>query len=323
MAETATLGELLRDLTKTEIHQSYSGDLKKLISLVARLANRLEPLNVDTILPNVDAGQNIQLGNQHQWNLLTWIAFARQSTQRVHAAMKNLITIPRNEEDRDRRESAFRFAAREFIEGWAMLLPTLEGESRDHIMSSINAQAQEIDSIHMKAAETLKSIQDAAAKTGVAKHSVAFFELHEKHDRFARKWLFATFIFAAILLGAVGASIWYAANVSVVEYGRLFQILAGKAIGLSVLYYLLVFAARAYRSNCHLSAVNDYRARAIQSFEAFVQASHDEQAKSAVLLETTRCIYSHVPTGFLAGEDSPAPTQVVEILKAFDKTGRT
>jgi hypothetical protein len=97
----------------------------------------------------------------------------------------------------------------------------------------------------------------------------------------------------------------------------LVQIVVGKLLGLGVLYYLLVLAARSYRANAHLAAVNRHRATALQVFSTFADSSSDEQTKNAVLLETTRCIYSHTSTGFLSGEEPSSPVQVVEILKAL------
>ncbi len=101
------------------------------------------------------------------------------------------------------------------------------------------------------------------------------------------------------------------------------QFMASKLVLLGVLLGATAWCGRTYRALKHQAAVNTHRANALKSFQAFVKATDDPGTRNAVLLETTRSIFSIAPTGYLEGESSggDAGLKVLEIFKGV--TGGT
>lgn len=60
------------------------------------------------------------------------------------------------------------------------------------------------------------------------------------------------------------------------------------------------------------------RARALKTFEAFAQASADQETKNAVLVQATGAIFTSQPSGFLGKgtESALAPASIV--MRAAD-----
>jgi hypothetical protein len=71
----------------------------------------------------------------------------------------------------------------------------------------------------------------------------------------------------------------------------------------------------------HQSVINRHRANALKTFQAFVKASNDEKIRDAVLLETTRSIFSISPSGYIdaKADHTDNPTTVLEFVRDSSK----
>ena len=89
------------------------------------------------------------------------------------------------------------------------------------------------------------------------------------------------------------------------------------------LFYFLVIASRNYRAQAHNYIVNKNKQNALSTFETFVKASDNDEIKNAVLLQTTKAIFSNSPSGYLKNEsDDDSPTQIIEIVKDVSKLAK-
>ena len=97
------------------------------------------------------------------------------------------------------------------------------------------------------------------------------------------------------------------------------QDIAAKLIILSVLVTASTWCGRNYRALKHLSVLNRHKALSLRTMQAFVAAAGDDSTKSAVLLETTRTIFSAGVTGYIDTKDGgdESTLKVVEIAKTL------
>lgn len=87
---------------------------------------------------------------------------------------------------------------------------------------------------------------------------------------------------------------------------------AGKAIvgGLS----------RNYRAQAHNYIINKNKQNALSTFETFVNASSNEEIRNAVLLQTTKAIFSNPKSGYLKEDGSSDDSaHIIEIIKDVSK----
>ena len=81
-------------------------------------------------------------------------------------------------------------------------------------------------------------------------------------------------------------------------------------------FYLIVTFARMFRVERHLQVTNRHRYRALSTFEAFAANARDDSAKDAILLETTRAIFSAGVTGLVGSDgESASTTTLLEVLR--------
>jgi len=93
---------------------------------------------------------------------------------------------------------------------------------------------------------------------------------------------------------------------------------------LLVLLTATVWCGRIYKALKHQITVNRHRANSLKTFQAFVKAASDDATRNAVLLETTRSIFTNSPSGYLEGSDSASDTntKVLEIVKGASHVQR-
>ena len=133
----------------------------------------------------------------------------------------------------------------------------------------------------------------------------------------ARKWLVAAAVLgSATFVMAVLTWFWTQAGL---DSGQIWQKVASKFIVLSILVTATLWCGRIYKALMHQSATNRHRALSLQTFQAFSSAASDVQTKDAVLLETTRSIFSQCMTGYVdsASASLDSEARVIEIVKSI------
>lgn len=167
-----------------------------------------------------------------------------------------------------------------------------------------------------------QDLQSVAAKVGVAHHARHFRNEANQHDKAAKKWLWAVSGLAVLTVGLAGFYLSQALEPTELGTPQAIQLAVAKVLLFSVFFGAVVWAARVYRSHRHNFVVNQHRQNALTSFETFVEAARDDQTKSAVLMEATRCIFSPQTSGYT---DSPAADsstpRIMEIIRGMTARG--
>ncbi len=164
----------------------------------------------------------------------------------------------------------------------------------------------------------LGKTRDKIAGEGVAQHILHFQKEVDRHQKAKKIWLWVTGSFGAVLVAFLIWNVRHSMgwNEAIIT-SKLVQISLSKVLMFSVLSFFFVLSARIYRVESHNLVVNQHRQNALGTFEEFIDASLDKATKSAVLLQTAQCIFSHQNTGFTQGEqDNVASSQrVLEIIR--------
>jgi CRISPR/Cas system CSM-associated protein Csm2 small subunit len=181
---------------------------------------------------------------------------------------------------------------------------TLEEAKKD-----IEKKSKEIDQI-------ISIAREASASVGVAHFTADFSKEATDLEEKAKIWLTATGVFASVTLLLALLSILFI-NIKDITTTQLIQLTTTKLLVLAILISATVWCGKIYKANKHLSIINKHRANSLKTFQAFMKAAENNYARDAVLLETTKAIFSLSPTGYLDNESSQldASTKVVEFIK--------
>lgn len=325
MAERISINERLKSMQGKVVYESYDEIVKRQVAFVGNFAGSIAALDPEGILPFVQTQNQTrfaQINPASPQSLDDRIGHAYFVTQQLAQLLDNISKPPSDQQQRNQLQQSVNQSSGDFLHAWAALLPvlhTIRGDVNDST-AKVQAALHQMETLHKTASVLVADMQDASKKLGAGKHAQAFEALSNKYRAASKVWLGWTVAMVLIFLVAIVVSGIWTFSIPRDDWGRLTQVVVGKVVFLGVLYYLLVLFSRTYRANAHLAAVNQHRATALQVFSTFADGTGDEQTKNAILLETTRSIYSHTSTGFLVGEDPQSPVQVVEILKALGTT---
>lgn len=102
------------------------------------------------------------------------------------------------------------------------------------------------------------------------------------------------------------------------------QYMTSKIVVLAVFITATLWCGRIYKALKHQVTINNHRANALKTFQAFVKAASTDNTRDAVLLETTRSIFAISPSGYLDTTDAPsdANTRILEVFKGAASGGR-
>lgn len=161
----------------------------------------------------------------------------------------------------------------------------------------------------------VEKAREASASAGAAVFTQAFDSEATKQTESAGRWLKATAAFATLTMIVAGL-LWFFTDKGL-DYGELIQKFGTKLAILAILFTATVWCGRTYRALMHQSAMNRHRALSLQSFQAFLAAAADPGTKDAVLLETTRAIFTAGATGYLDGHASgqDSDIRVIDVAK--------
>lgn len=184
----------------------------------------------------------------------------------------------------------------------------------DAAKADIAAKRKEIDDIVI-------ATREASAKAGVATFTGDFSDEALALEQAAGNWLKATSILAVVTVVSAAAMSLLLAVVTLAPM-QLLQALLGKIIILAVLFTATIWCGRLYKASKHQATTNRHRANALKTFQAFTKAASDDAARNAVLMETTRSIFAHAPSGFLDSKDTSGDghLKIVEVVKNVTQT---
>lgn len=189
-------------------------------------------------------------------------------------------------------------------------------KAKEEVKKAENA-SQQIDGI-------LTAAKKASPVIGLAKYAVIFKEEADAHKEKARSWLIVTAVLAGLTLILAVISIpYYIEVIKDMNTAQSIQIGLAKLVILAVLYFGIVWSGRIYKAQQHNCVVNQHRHNALATFETFVNATEDKETKNAVLIQTTKAIFSPQHSGFSAQEKelSTSP-QVLEIIRSTVSEGK-
>lgn len=213
---------------------------------------------------------------------------------------------------------------------WVAFLAYLKGDVTQNIERLSSAVTEANEMLEKAKADTQKKFEEieriittareTSAAAGAGVFTADFEEESKKQGERARPWLIATACLAVATL-AVAVFTWFWTQIGL-DKGQIWQKVSSKLIALSVLMTATFWCGKMYKALMHQSAVNRHRALSLRTFQAFLAAASDEQTKNAVLLETTRSIFSPGVTGFVdargSGPESDSP-RIIEIVKSLTK----
>lgn len=169
--------------------------------------------------------------------------------------------------------------------------------------------------------ETKMAVQKAAAEVGVTQHTTNFKEAADYFDSQRNFWLICIISIAGLIIAyALGSFVCFPIQMSEPYLYTFLQAALPRFTGLVVLFYLLAVATNNYRAQAHNYIVNKNKQNALSTFETFVKATDDDEIKNAVLMQTTKAIFSNTQSGYLKNECSSEETsQIIEIVKDASK----
>lgn len=185
----------------------------------------------------------------------------------------------------------------------------LANKTLDEAKQDIQKKSKEID-------EIITVAREASASVGVAHFTADFSKESEELETKASNWLRATAILGVITFVLAVSSILLI-NIKDLSTTQLIQITTTKLLVLAILISATVWCGKIYKANKHLAIINKHRANSLKTFQAFMKAAENDYARDAVLLETTKAIFSLSPTGYLDNDSSQldASTKVIELIK--------
>ncbi len=193
-------------------------------------------------------------------------------------------------------------------------------ESQGHVDNALVNFLEKADDGQTQIEKAVAAAKEVAGKAGVGHFTEDFANEAEAHNTAAFRWLVATVVFA-VAAGSVAYHFGTAQQVPE-EVAAILQYTTMRIVILGLLFTGTIWCGRMYKTNKHQESINKHRANALQTFQAFVEATKDPAVRDAVLMETTRSIFTIAPSGYLGDIDkSPdAGSRIVEVIKAASKS---
>jgi len=208
---------------------------------------------------------------------------------------------------------------------WIPFLAYQKGDVSKNISdlnSSVSRAASLIGEAQKEIAEKRKEIdgiivqaREASVSAGAAVFTDDFAKQAGILEGHALKWLRATAVFGAATL--IAAVVFFLLIKSSTEGLEVVQRVTSKVVILGVLLTGTIWCGRIYKALMHQASVYRFKALGLQTFRAFSAGASDAQTKDAVLLETTRAIFSVQDSGYIEASGSgDSETKIVEIVKS-------
>lgn len=194
-------------------------------------------------------------------------------------------------------------------------------EANKQLSEELKQARFERDEAKKEIDNVLETIKRAAAEVGVTQHTTNFKETADKYENDRVFWLRVSIGLIVCIIGFSLLFFVYNPIVLVEPYHYSFlQSVLPRMTGLVALFYGLHIASYTYRAYAHNCVVNRNKQNALATFETFAKAAEDKETKNAVLLQTTKAIFSNLPSGYLKNESATdSPAQIIEVVKNISK----
>lgn len=178
---------------------------------------------------------------------------------------------------------------------------------------TVTEQRSQIDTI-------IQAAREASASAGVAHFTIDFLSESQNMEKQAKNWLIATIVLASMSL--IFAIYFLTANPDLSTTAKVVQYVSSKIFILVLLITATLWCGNLYKAAKHQSAANKFKGNSLKTFQAFVKATDDNSIRDAVLIETTRAIFSESATGYIStdGFSSEKSTKIVEVVKNTSQT---
>jgi hypothetical protein len=193
------------------------------------------------------------------------------------------------------------------------------------IVEDINIKSKKIsedfDSKMLELNNTLEAARKAAHEVGITQHTVNFEEASKKYKCLSNWWLSSIVITGALIiflsLFLFNSPIQLEPDDPYASY-RFIQAAIARFTALFTALILLFWEVRNYNAAQHNYTINQNKQNSLSTFETFVSAARDEETKNAVLMQTTKAIFSNLPSGYLKNESGDdGSSQIIEIARGI------
>lgn len=166
----------------------------------------------------------------------------------------------------------------------------------DKVKSLVATAQEEAD----KAIQSVKNIAHEKSAIYATEPFVKAFAAQEKTCRnSASWWLIGT---SALSIGAiVMAVLFYYFPADADSQLSLYQALGTRLLLMAILLSAAIWCAKIYKSLYNQALVNNHRSLSVQTLSTFLGSISEQnvEARDAIVLQATKALYSHIPTGFI------------------------
>ena len=222
----------------------------------------------------------------------------------------------------------FEKAASVFLDRMAAVLAFMGTRAEEAVPSTIGEAALEqltlvkqvfadSEALKRELETVVAASREAAGKVGVSQHAVHFAEEARRHAKESLVWLVDTVILSGVTLAAAAYNYGFLATAEVAsDRGQVIQLVVAKLVLFSLLVTATVWCGKNYRSTKHNLVVNRHRQNALSSFQAFAEATSDDQTRNAVLLQATQSIFTPQHSGYVSTEsEAGGSAQIIELVR--------
>ena len=234
--------------------------------------------------------------------------------------------VPANR--RDELATQVAAAAQELVHTAAPQIPYLayrRGDVADNIATLqnsvdlaqrlLNGATASVDDSKAEIGKIVAAAREAAASAGVATFTQEFDGESAKLTRRSTIWLLVTAALAIATLAQIFMPMtWFSLIETDTPSFMIAQTMFTKAASIAVLLTSTIWAGRIYRALIHQASVNRHRALSLKTFQAFTEATDNQQTRDAVLTEATRAIFGSTTTGLVDHDlTQPVPGNIVAL----------
>lgn len=191
-------------------------------------------------------------------------------------------------------------------------------ERLDTFVSDSFSTKKNIDNILNDAQEALSAIKQASGEIGAEKFAESFDKESVKLNKGARLWLLVTAVLAFISFTTFNGFLENQPSIYSTPTAIIY--ISSRVFIMTLLISATFWCGNMYKIIKHQAAANKFKANALNTFQTFVENTENPDIKDAVLLETTKAIFTEYSTGLIGQDDANKykPMNIVEIMKKND-----